>query len=566
MSSDTKRSLYKQVGFLAIAGVISRVIGLLYRSPLTAIIGDLGNGYYTAAYYFYNIALLISAYSIPSAMSKIISGKLAAKEYRSAHRIFKCSLIYVAVVGGLAALLLFFGADILATGRSAVVLRFFAPTVFFFGFLGVLRGYVQAHRNMIPTSVSQILEQILNAVVSVGGAYALVKLAGPGDAPKSAMYGAIGSALGTGSGVVIALLFMLFVYHVNRKGIHKRLERDRHEEISSTEAFKLIFVVVTPFILSTAIYNLSTTVNSTLFSKMLTIVKGIDADAVTEVFGVFSGRALVISNLPIALSSAAAMAMIPEVSTFFAQGKREEAADTVSRVMRIILMISIPAAVGLFSLAKPVMMILFPSPSETIPRASMLLMALSISVIFYSVSTLSNAILQGIGQTVAPVINAAIALVVQTALLVILLLYTNLNDVALCIVTVTYSFLMCILNNMVMRKHIRATYDFRKTYILPCISAIVMGIVAFCVHMIFDELFIMLLSNVVKPEVIEEFGGLPRKMLYFSNLAATIIAVLVAMFVYFAVLIKSGGASEDDIKRFPKGVKIAQILKKIRIL
>ena len=117
-----------------------------------------------------------------------------------------------------------------------------------------------------------------------------------------------------------------------------------------------------------------------------------------------------------------------------------------------------------------------------------------------------------------------------------------------------------------MRKHIRATYDFRKTYILPCISAIVMGIVAFCVHMIFDELFIMLLSNVVKPEVIEEFGGLPRKMLYFSNLAATIIAVLVAMFVYFAVLIKSGGASEDDIKRFPKGAKIAQILKKIRIL
>ena len=550
MSSESKKGLYKQVGFLAIAGVLSRVIGLLYRSPLTAIIGPLGNGYYSAAYDVYSIVLLISAYSIPSAMSKIISGKLAVKEYRNAHRIFKCALIYVTIVGGVGSLLAFFGASVLPIPKQAgTVLKFFAPTIFFFGFLGVLRGYVQAHRNMIPTSISQILEQIFNAVVSIGGAYTLTNLISVEEESKRAMYGAIGSALGTGSGVLIALLFMLFVYRVNRKGIYKRIDRDIHPDIGNGEAFKLILLIVTPFILSTAIYNISSFLNTNTFNYVLVHLRGMDEDSITSLFGIFKGEAMVISNLPIALSSAAAMAMIPEVSTAFAQGKKEEAGNTVSKVMRVILMISIPAAVGLLVLARPVTMILFPRPSNTIPRAALLLMILSITVVFYSVSTLTNAVLQGVGLVNAPVINAAISLIPQTGILTLLLYYTNLNDISLCIVTIIYSFMMCILNNIVMKKHIPIKYDFRKTYLLPVISALVMGIVAFCIHMIFEKLFKLFIGSA-----------------YFCNLFATMIAVMVAMFVYFAVLIKSGGASEEDIKRFPKGTGIARILKKLRIL
>lgn len=566
MSKETRKGLMFQVGILAIAGMITKIIGMLYRSPLTAIIGDEGNGIYGGAYNIYTIVLLISAYSIPSAMSKVISGKLAVKEYRNAHRIFKCALVYVAIVGGIGSLLLFFGADLLAGEPvQAPVIRFFSPTIFLFGFLGVLRGYSQAHKNMVPTSISQLFEQLLNAGVSVGGAYALTSLVGTEDMSKRAQYGAIGSSLGTGAGVLIALLFMWFVYHVNKRGIHRRIDRDTHEEISNKEAFGLILTVVTPFILSTFIYNLSASVNSTLFYKILTIVKGMEFKDARILYGVFNGKAWNISNLPIALSSAAAAAMIPEISMSFAKGKKQEGCATVSRVIKIMLMISIPCAVGLFALARPVTMILYPQ-ADTLKKASYLLMALAITVVFYSISTVTNAVLQSIGKLQAPVINATVALAIQSGALALLLLYTNLNEYALAIAAILYSLTMCILNNFVMSSSIRVTYDFRKTYILPCISALVMGIVAFCTHLVFEKLFIMLFSNVVKPEVIEELGGFPRKMLYFSNLAATMIAVLVAMFVYFAVLIKSGGASEDDIKRFPKGAKIAQILKKIRIL
>lgn len=545
---STKKGLLYQASILAIAGMISRVIGLLYRSPLTAVIGDEGNGYYTAAYAIYTIILLISSYSIPSAMSKIISGKLAVKEYRNAHRIFKCALVYVSIVGGIGSLVLFFGADILAAGRSANVLRFFAPTIFVFGFLGVLRGYFQAHRTMVPTSISQLIEQILNAIVSISAALILTGVAGNEDPSKRAVYGAIGSALGTGSGVVIALLFMLFVYNINRKSIHKRVNSDRHEDMTDKEIFKLIILIVTPFLLSTFIYNLSTSLNYTLFSRILMNVKKVDEASMAAQYGIFNGKAIAITNLPIALASAAAAAMIPEVSTLFAQGDRKGAGETVSRVLRVILMISIPCTAGLFALAKPVMMILFPQRSS-LGEASMLLMILSVTVIFYSLSTVTNAVLQGIGRVNVPVFNAVIALIVQTAVLSLLLLYTDLGDVALCIVTIVYSLLMCILNNVVMRKYIPVANDIKKAYVLPAISAAIMGGAAYLIHFLFSLLF-------------GKFMGSE----YFVNLLATIIAILVAIFVYFIVLIKSGGASEEDIRRFPKGGSIASILKKLRIL
>ena len=546
--NNSKKNLLKQAGILAIAGIISRIIGLLYGSPLAAIIGDEGNGYYGAAYAVYTIVLLVSSYSIPSAMSKIISGKLAVKEYKNAHKIFKCAIIYVLIVGGVGSLVLFFAADILVAGRSATVLRFFAPTIFLFGFLGVLRGYFQAHRTMVPTSVSQLLEQIFNAIVSVGGALVLTGIAGEEDPSKRAVYGAIGSALGTGAGVLIALLFMLFVYNVNRPDIKKRVQKDTHDEMGNSEIYKMIFLIMTPFILSTCIYNLSTFLNSTLFSRILMHVKNMDESAVAYMYGIFNRKAMVITNLPIALASAAASAMIPEVSTTFAKGDTEGAGSTVSRVTRVILMISIPCAVGLFALARPVMMILFPQRAS-LDEASMLLRFLAITVVFYSLSTVTNAVLQGIGRVNVPVLNALFALILQTVVLGILLIYTDLGDIALCIVTILYSFMMCVLNNIFMHKYLPVYYDLKKTYLYPSVSALVMGVAAFGVYELFELLFGFIISSK-----------------YFANLFATFVAVFVAAFVYFAVLIKSGGATEDDIKRFPKGASIAGILKKIKLL
>lgn len=239
--SGKKNDFIVQAGILAAAGIISKIIGLLYRSPLYNIVGALGMGYYNSAYNYYSIILMISTYSIPSAMSKVIAQKLAVKEYRNAHRIFLGSIGYVLAVGGVASLALYFGAGLFVSGNAVPVLRTFAPTVFIYGILGVLRGYFQAHESMVQTSVSQILEQISNAAVTIGAAYLLIRgqmgsLEMPADEAgqvKRAVYGAIGSATGTGAGVVVALLFMAAVYGMNRGIIKKRIAIDKHKNTES---------------------------------------------------------------------------------------------------------------------------------------------------------------------------------------------------------------------------------------------------------------------------------------------------------------------------------------------
>jgi stage V sporulation protein B len=134
-------------------------------------IGDLGNGYYSTAYNVYAMILLLSSYSIPTAISKLISEKIALEEYGNARKIFKCALIYISIIGSVVATITFIAAPFALSAKgAAMTLQVLCPTIFFSGLVGVMRGYFQAHNTTKYTSISQIVEQLLNAIVSVGAA------------------------------------------------------------------------------------------------------------------------------------------------------------------------------------------------------------------------------------------------------------------------------------------------------------------------------------------------------------------------------------------------------------
>ena len=589
--SSKKDGFIIQAGILAAAGILCRIIGLLYRSPLTAVIGDEGNGYYQSAFNIYSMILLISSYSIPSAISKVIAQKLAVKEYRNAHRIFMCSVWYVLIVGGLASLLLFFGAGLFDKGPAVTVIRIFAPTVFLYGLLGVLRGYFQAHRTMLQTSVSQILEQILNAIVSIGAACLLISVVLSSTDKyvlnedhsvsfgseivqevadtvtdeegivtyvlseeqqawntKHATYGAIGSALGTGSGVLIALLFMWGVYTLNKPMIYRRIDRDRHEEESYRSIFKTISSVIVPFILSTAIYNLSTVVNQSIYKWICYLQKGLsDAETSTR-YGIFSGKAVVISNIPIALSSAMSSAVLPTISARIGQGDMEGAREKTAQAIKTTMFIAIPAAVGIGVLARPITWLLFPQKSS-LDTASKLLTALAVSVVFYSLSTLTNSILQGIGKVKIPVRNAAIALVVQTAVVSLLLSVTDMDLYALVIAMLLYSGMMCILNQLSIRKYMEYKQEMFRTFVTPFIAASFMGAAAFGTYAGLNFLL--------------KGGNYPAM---WKNVVALFTAILIGCFVYFVLEIVLRGITEAELRALPKGHLIVKLAKKCRLL
>lgn len=547
--NSRKNNFILQAGILAAAGIISRIIGLLYRSPLNAVIGEEGMGYYQMAYQIYTMILLVSSYSIPSAISKVIAQKLAVREYRNAHRIFICSMWYVLAVGGAASLFLFLGAGLLVEGAAVPVLRVLAPTVFFSGILGVLRGYFQAHKSMAQTSVSQILEQIINAVISVGGAYLLIQAflgtMEAGDAAfntKHAMYGAMGSAAGTGAGVLTALLFMWGIYALNRRMIHSRIDHDRSREVESyRQISRTILLVVTPFVLSTALYNLSTPLDSSLYIRLSHSWKDVSLENAHYRFGIFSGQALTISNIPIAFASAMASAMIPSVAQLIASKDLEGAKRKIGMAIKTTMIVSIPCAAGLFALARPITSLLFPRSDEVVTLASGLLMALSLSVVFFALSTLNGNILQGMGKVNAPIINAGIALIIQTGALVPLLMFTELDLYALVIANTLYAGLMCLLNQISVRKALGYRQELLKTFFVPLLASAFMGGLAWAVY---EGLHLLTRSNVL----------------------SLFPAILLGGCVYFVMLIGMRGLTEEEMKGLPKGYLLIRIAKKCKLM
>ena len=536
-------SFILQAGILASAGIVVRIIGLLYNTPLVAIIGDEGFGYYNSAYYAYSIVLLISSYSIPSAVSKVIAQRLAVKEYRNAHRIFHCAFIYVLVVGGIASLFVFFGAGLLVEMDNAILpLRLLAPTIFFSGILGVLRGYFQAHRTMVQTSFSQIIEQLINAGMSVGMAYVMVQLVADQDASTRASYGAAGGTIGTGAGVLAGLLFMAGVYALNKKTIKRRIERDTgHTDESYRDIFKMILLVVTPFIISTGIYNINSFLDNTIYQQIMMNVKGMEEAVVaTNLSAIAKGTK--ISNIPIAMASAMATALIPGISSDFAKGNPEGVKNKVAKSIKVTMLISIPCAVGIGVLAKPVMKVIFHQP-ESLQISSILLSCMAVSIIFYALSTLTQAILQSIGRMNMPIINASAAVILHAGVMIAMMLFLDEKYSLFYYVfaTVLYSFLLCVLNQIAVHRYLQYRQEVDKTFLRPVIASAIMGVIAFGIY---QGLYYLCGINII-------------------SLAA---AVLVGCAVYFILVIRWKAVSEEELCSMPKGQLLIRIAEKTGIM
>lgn len=540
--SDRKQSLVMQAGIFAAAGIVVRIIGLLYNTPLVHIIGDEGFGYYDSAYAAYSIILMISSFSIPSAVSKIMAQKLANEEYNNAYRLFKCTLIYVTIVGLIAGFFVFFGAGILVKMESAILpLKVLAPTVFLCGLLGAFRGFFQARHSMVQTSLSQILEQIFNAGFSVLMAYVLVNSAKGLDSSTVASYGAAGSTIGTGVGVLTALIFMLIIYFYNRKSFMAKVYADRHQEDSYAKIFKMILMVVTPFILSTCVYNINTFMDKTIYQWVLMDGKGVVEKNVAFDLSAYA-KANKIANIPIALSAAMAATLIPRLSTYITKRQYDVARGQVEKAIRVTMFVSIPAAVLVGVLARPIMRVIFPQ-KESLASAANMLIVLALTVVLYALSTITQAVLQAIGKLNLPIINGLVSLILH-AVLMILLMYILPVDWALyCygFATVIYALILCVMNGIAVKKYLKYQQEVDKTFLRPIISSILMGAIAFGIY----------------------------ELLYYLtdlNFISLVVSLFVALITYLVLVIRWQAISEEELLSIPKGTKVVALAKKFKVM
>ena len=172
--------------------------------------------------------------------------------------------------------------------------------------------------------------------------------------------------------------------------------------------------------------------------------------------------------------------MMPEVSSCYATGDLDEANDKILETIRLTMFISIPAAVGLGVLAFPITGVLFPSSSSL---SGKLLMMGAVSVVFSALSTITNSVLQSIGQQKKALHNAAISLGMDLAILALILaVFPKTNIYAVVFAGILFSLSMCILNNLSIRKHLNFRNEFKNTYVKPLIAAAIMGVVTWVVY------------------------------------------------------------------------------------
>lgn len=537
---ENNNTLVKNATFLMVAALISKIIGMLYKSPLTTLIGRESFACFQFAQNAYFILLMIASFSIPQAVSKIMSERIAFKRYRDAQRVFKGALLYAVIAGGIAALVCIFGASILVPDNMAnarLALQMLAPTIFVSGILGVFRGYFQAYRNMLPTSISQILEQIAVATVALLASGFMVRHFANAGEDTLQRWSAAGATMGTGAGVCTAFLFMLFVYRVNHKTIAKKIKNDR---VSVNESYrsimKIILLIAAPIILSAFIYNVNAYINGVMYTSILGW-KGVPNSLVKQNYAEY-GFFMTLINIPLTLASTAPTSMMPEVSAQYAIGDLEETKRKIDQATWIAMLISIPASVGLAVLAQPVTRLIFPSTEGV---AGQLMVIGVITVILNSTSNISNGVLQAIGKANIPMINAAISLGVDIVFLALVLVFTNMGIYAVVLAMVVYALVMCVLNDRALKKYLGYKNPWRSAYFVPILASIPMGIVAVVVY----------------------------KLVYVvigSNFISLIPSIALAMVVYFVGYLAVAKPKKEDLAALPGGTRLAQAAQKLKIL
>lgn len=536
-----------QGAILASAGIITKIIGVIYRIPLINIMGDQGQAYYGIAFEIYAIALLLTSYSLPLAVSKLVSARVAKGERRNAFRVFKAALIFAITAGTVIGLIVFFGSDfiagkIMAMEPSKYALRVLAPCLLVVAVMGVIRGYFQGLGTMLPTAISQILEQIVNAVVSVVGASYLFEFGKKAAETKAkeylpAAYGAAGGTLGTLCGAIAGLLFLAFVFFAYRKIIKRQLRRDhsRYQE-SYSDIFTVLFYTITPVILSTAVYQSTKILDAGIFSNIMD-VQGMAKEKYETLWGMYTGKFNTLVNVPLAIANAVGASVIPSLTAAVTSGNRKLVYSKIQLATRFTMIISIPSMVGCMVLARPVLDLLF-SGNNKVP--ALLLITGSVTIVFYSLSTITNAMLQGVNRMTIPIRNAAISLVIHLVALFIMLVAFKMNIFAVIGGTIVFSFSMCVLNQRALHREIGYKQEKMKTFVIPLMASIIMGVVALISQMI--------LEIILSPKI------------------ATVLTLFVAVIVYGVALLLLGGLTEEEILAMPKGHLLVKVLKKVHLL
>lgn len=545
----SKKSFVQGAAVLAVAGLMVKVLGAVFRIPLGNMIGDVGMAYYQPAYYIYNLFLVLATSGIPVAISRMVSERLSFGQYYEADRVFKISRTLMLAIGCTSFVIVFFGANVFAelsnVPNAAMAVKAIAPALILVPFMASYRGYFQGMQEMTPTAVSQFFEQVFRVAVGLTLAYTLFHsmtraMAAGGSGPTPEEAGAAGATVGAVAGAVGGLLVMLIVYYKNKGKIKERIRNERKEQHIKRESgktiLKQIVVIAVPITIGAAVMPIVNIVDVAVVTNRL-LASGWEETVAHGMYGQLSGFCGALINFPQVMTQAVAMSLVPLVAAAFKQKDMHFLRENVESGVRMAVIMGMPCAVGLFTLAEPILLLLYPSKEAAAISAAPCLMVLSVGVVFLAVVQTLTGVLQGVGKQMIPVRNLVIGVIAKIVITWFLTAIPAINILGAATGTVCAYVIAATLDMRAVTKYTGTHFSFTKTAVKPFISCAVMGIGTWgSYHLLYN-------------------------MLDGSRLA-TVGAILIAVVIYAVMVIVTKTITRDDLANLPKGTKLVKIYDK----
>ena len=547
-----KQTFLQGTAVLAMATVLVKLMGFLFKVPLNNIIGEDGFGYFNTAYDVYNVLLMISTTGLPVAMSRMISQAQTLGNHAQIKRIYRTSLYVFLTIGMVGSLgMLFFcrqlSVMVTTNENSWAAIAALAPCVLLICLVSAYRGFFQGQSNMTPTSVSQIFEAVTRLVVGLGLAWLVMKLTGEAAVRVQGIvlasgetaqdYGDITLAAGGAIlGVTLGSLISVVYLHHKFRQSNQILSLGGGTAKSTRSTMKELLSIAVPITLGSAGLQIINLFDTMIYMRRLTGALQWTEKMADSAKGVYNFCQTVFA-LPCSFIPTITIAVIPAITASLTRKDLAEAKATSESSVRTMALIAMPCAAGLFVMAEPVIRLLCSTYTEDkIQLAATMLAILGLTVIFNSLVLLLNAIMQAHGDVVTPVVNMLIGGIIKIIVNYILVGQPNLNIVGAPIGTFICYISITALDLIAMKRHISARPAIFKNIIRPGLSSAIMGAATFMVYRV--------LSNAIS-----------------SWKLACLLSLAFAVVLYAVLVVFLRCLTYEDCMLLPKGEKIAKILR-----
>ncbi len=560
-SAQKHQSFLYATMILGVSTILVKIMGAIFKIPLTNLIGEVGMGYFSTAYDVYLPIYSLAMAGLPIAVSRIVARYVAENRYNDAKKAFKL-VKRLFLFTGLIGFVLMFGVSFLIVSitrnENALPAMFvIAPSILFCCIMSSYRGYYEGMRNMFPTAISSLIEAASKLFLGYSFAYAVVKLKILGGGVE---FAAAGAMLGITVGTALGSLYLLLRHKIKGDGVTAQQLLEAPQAADSRVILKAIIAISIPVALGSLVNQIASLIDVAMVQRQLQSGVAANESVYREMYGHFlfdekgntlaakeipnflygcyKGYAYTIFNLVPTVTSVIGISALPALTVAWTEGKNLEIKKNIESILKVITLIAFPAGIGIMALSPQIVDLLFPTDADITPK---ILAILGGAACFAGMTTPLTNMLQAIGKPSVPLKNIAVGAVIKIVVNFILVGVPAINILGAPIGTLLCYIYIAVADIFCLVKYSRTVPSLYKSVLKPLFAAIVCGAVAFGAN--------LLLSTLIG-----------------SGRITTVISLALAVVAYILAVAVIKCIDEDDIRTLSKGDKVVRICAKLHII